>query len=269
MASTYARIPGADPWSHHPEGAEVGVAVIHGFGANPIATRPVGEALADAGFGVDVPCLPGHGTHWRHFARTRYADWRVAVDRVYERLASRYRAVVLVGHSMGGALVLDVAAGRLRSGLGDELAGVAAINPQIMDRDDPIARLAPFLQYVVPVIPAPLADVRIGDIKKGGDDKAYWMIPAKTGYSFTRELPRIRRALPDVTVPVLVAVSAEDHVVPVRNAEVVAESVGTDDVERLRLEESWHVAMLDNDADLLNERLAAFVSRVAGERQPA
>jgi carboxylesterase len=269
VASTFARIPGAEPWSHHPETADVGVGVIHGFSGNPVTTRPVGEALAEAGYGVEVPCLPGHGTHWRHFARTRYADWRVAVDRVYESLSRQYASVVLVGLSMGGTLALDVAAGRLRSGLADELAGVAVINPQLLDREDPLSRLAPILQHLVPFVPAPLADIRSSDIKKGGDEKAYWIIPAKTGYSFTRELPRVRRDLPDVTVPVLVAGSAEDHTVPVKNWAYAAEAVGSEDVTTLRLEDSWHVATLDHDAELLNEAIIDFVARATSDEQVA
>ena len=36
--------------------------VLHGFTGNPQSLRPLAEAVADAGFTVDLPLLPGHGT---------------------------------------------------------------------------------------------------------------------------------------------------------------------------------------------------------------
>ena len=50
-------MPGAEPWSA--EGGPDGVLVLHGFTGNPQSMRPLAEALAAAGFTVDLPLLPG------------------------------------------------------------------------------------------------------------------------------------------------------------------------------------------------------------------
>lgn len=253
-------IPGAEAWSSGGDGP--GVLIVHGFSGNPVSTRRLGEDLAGEGFAVEVVRLPGHGTSWRDMARTRYPDWRVAADRAFERLASRVGPTVIAGLSMGGTIALDVAASRCRSGASANLAGVVAINAQVLDRDDPVSKLAPLLQWVLPVVPAPLAGITVNDIAKGGDEKAYSLIPSKSGYSFTRELPRIRRDLPEVDVPVLVANSPQDHTVPEKNSRAISELVGSEDVTELTLERSYHVATMDHDAELLTEEIAAFVRRV-------
>jgi alpha-beta hydrolase superfamily lysophospholipase len=55
-------LPGAEAWSS-PGGGPHGVLVLHGFTGNPVSVRPLAEALAEAGFAVEMPRLPGHGTH--------------------------------------------------------------------------------------------------------------------------------------------------------------------------------------------------------------
>lgn len=54
---------GAEPFVH--DGSpEVGVLLCHGFTSTPATMRPWGEYLAEAGFTVRCPRLPGHGTSW-------------------------------------------------------------------------------------------------------------------------------------------------------------------------------------------------------------
>ena len=53
-------LPGAEPWSA--DGGPSGALCIHGFTGNPGSMRGVAEAFAAAGFAVELPLLPGHGT---------------------------------------------------------------------------------------------------------------------------------------------------------------------------------------------------------------
>lgn len=259
---TYPILPGAEPWSSPGEGetARTGVVVLHGFTGNPNSTRPLGEALAADGYAVEVPRLPGHGTHWRDMARTRYRDWRAAAAEVVDGLRRRCDQVVLVGLSMGGTIALDLA-----SADPDRIAGVVAINPQLLDPTQPLARLAPVLQYLVPVLPRDLAGLPSNDIAKpGADERAYRMVPSKAAYSLIAELPRIRAKLQDLTVPVLVAVSEQDHTVPPANGRALERLAPRAEVTVLSLPRSYHVATLDYDAELLTEEIRRFIRRVAG-----
>ena len=53
-------LPGAEPYSA--TGDTRGALVLHGFTGNPQSMRGLALALADAGFSVEMPLLPGHGT---------------------------------------------------------------------------------------------------------------------------------------------------------------------------------------------------------------
>lgn len=257
-------IAGAEPWSAEGSGdrARVGIAAVHGFTGSPVSMRPVGERLNAEGWTVEVPRLPGHGTHWRDLASTRWADWHAEVNRVVDRLLERCEQVVMVGLSMGGALCLDVATTRPH-----DIAAVAAINAPILPRDGILPKLAPLMQYVLPVVPRDLADLPSDDIaKEGADEVAYSMVPSKTGVSLTRALPGLRERLDRLTMPVLIAYSPQDHTVPAKNSRWLVERLQGADLTTVVCERSYHVVPLDHDAELLNDALVEFVARATSAR---
>jgi len=258
-------IPGAEPWSARgsgPRGA-IGVVVVHGFTANPIGTRPLGQRLAAEGYSVEVPLLPGHGTSARDLASTRYADWRGTVENCIRTLERGCDRIVVIGHSMGGTISLDIAS--RRSAEGADLAGVVAINALILDREELLARVAPALQFVVPYVPRDAAGMPSNDLAKPGvEEQAYAWVSARAAQSFISQLPRIRQQLPRVTAPVLVVTSPEDHTVDPRNGVAIAEALVAAHVSTFATPRSYHVPLLDYDAEMLEDRIVAFVAEVTG-----
>jgi len=256
-------VPGAEPFSARRSGARgsVGVVVVHGFTANPIGTRPLGLRLAAEGYSVEVPLLPGHGTSARDLARTRYADWRRTVVNAVATLERGCDRIVVIGHSMGGSITLDLAAYEQHP-----LAGVVTINSLVLDREEVLARIAPVLQYVVPFVPRDAAGMPTDDLAKPGvDEHAYAWVSARAAQSYIAELPRIRDGLARVTCPVLVVTSPEDHTVDPANGDAIADGLtSAARVERFATPRSFHVPLLDYDAEQLEERIVAFVADVTG-----
>ncbi|MEX1178854.1 MAG: alpha/beta fold hydrolase [Nitriliruptor sp.] len=261
MVDALGTIEGAQPWSASgsDETARTGVVVLHGFTGNPNSTRPLGQRIAAAGYQVEVPRLPGHGTDVRDLGKTRYADWVACAEEVVEQVASRSDRLVLVGLSMGGTLTLDIASRR------QELVdGAVVINAQILDPDQLMAKLAPLLQHVLPYVPRDAAGLPSDDIARPtADERAYAKVSAKAAQSLIRELPRVRSQLPQLTQPLLVAYSPQDHSVPAKNSRALRELIGPDgDVTELELPRSYHVATLDYDAPLLEAEILRFVGEV-------
>ena len=100
-------MPGCEPFSA--SGGRDGVLVLHGFTGNPQSMRPLAEAIANAGYTVELPRLPGHGTTVEDMMTTGWADWSGAADAAYRELATRCDRVAVVGLSMGGGLTAFVA----------------------------------------------------------------------------------------------------------------------------------------------------------------
>ena len=255
-------IPGAEPWSASGRGerARTGVIVLHGFTGNPIGTRPLGQYLAAEGYTVEVPLLPGHGTTHQDLARTRYADWYGAVDRLVDHLHARCDRIALIGHSMGGTISLDLAARRA-----EDVDAVVVINPPVRSPSGPLARLSGLLQYVVPHVPRDLAGLPTDDLVRDDvEEGSYALVSARAARSLLEELDRIRRSLLDVTAPLLVVRSTEDHTVAPSNPRDVLELSGSRDLRELVCERSYHAPHLDHDADLVATTIADFLADVLG-----
>jgi len=246
--------PGAEPLSLAGQGANgsLGILLVHGFTGSPISLKPLAELLSQRGFAVEVPLLPGHGTTPRDLLPMRYADWRAEAKAALERLRARTSKVFAVGLSMGGTLVLDLATT-------EKLAGAVTINAQILDRGGLVVKLGPLIEKIVPMAPASAAGLTKNDIKKGGDEQAYDWVAAAAGNSVVRAFPEVRGRLSQLTVPLFVIYSRDDHSVPTENSKALPGLVGSKQVTVLELENSYHVATLDNDLPLLDARIAEFV----------
>lgn len=245
-------LPGAEPFSH--DGGDVGVLLCHGYTGCPQSLRPWAQALAGAGYTVRLPLLPGHGTHWQDLNRTRWTDWYAAAASALDDLRGRCRNVVVGGLSMGGGLALRLAAQR-----GTDVAGLVLVNPAVT-AEDPRLRLLPVLQYLLPSLPGIGSDIK----KPGVTELAYSRNPLRALYSMTQLWADIVPDLPRVSQPLLLLRSLEDHVVPAASSALILRQVSSADVQEVLCEDSYHVATLDNDADLIIKQSLAFVERVAG-----
>lgn len=253
--------PGREPWSQVGSGARarVGILLVHGFTGSPFSLRPLGELLAARGFTVDVPLLPGHGATWRDMLPTRYDDWRRHVVASARALRERTDRVVMLGLSMGGTLSLDAASsGEV------PVAGVVTVNAQILDRRGIVVKLGPYLEKILPAVPRKMAGLTANDIAKPNvGEQAHGWVPSAAGNSLLRALPRVRGQLARMPCPVLVIYSRNDHSVSPENSRALLELIRGPKLEELVLERSYHVATLDYDQGLIEERVTAFADGLA------
>ncbi|MCP3421174.1 alpha/beta hydrolase [Nocardioides pinisoli] len=238
-------------------GRRIGVLVVHGFTGSPASMRPWAEDLAARGYAVEMPLLPGHGTRWQDMNKVRWTDWTATVEGAFDKLAAENDTVVAVGLSMGGALSLRLAADR-----GEELAGVVLVNAAVdsMRKD---AVLLPVLKRFVPAFPGIRNDIK----KPGMDEIAYPVIPLKAAYEMSGGWAELRRDLPRITIPVLYFRSKEDHVADISSSKAINAGLSSKDFEERVLEDSYHVATLDNDAPRIFAESAEFIERVTAQKQ--
>lgn len=233
-------------------GRRIGVLLSHGFTGSPASIRPWGEHLGELGYGVTVPRLPGHGTTWLELNTLGWDDWYGELTRAFDQLCLDHDAVVVGGLSMGGALALRVAADHP-----DRVAGVIVVNPAVATRRLDV-KLLPVLKHLVPSFPG-ITD----DIKKGGVEHGYQRTPLRAAHSMMQAWPGLVRDLPAVTAPLLYFRSAVDHVVDDVSQPLILGAVSSRDVTQRRLDDSYHVATLDNDAQRIFAESAEFIARVA------
>ncbi len=243
-------IRGCEPFRF--DGGPIGFWVQHGFTGCPASMRPLGEWLGERGMTVIGPRLPGHGTTIEDLATTSWRDWLAEAEAAVEELAARCSTVVAVAQSFAGAIALHIATRRP-----DLLGGAVLINAWVRD---PRLRFAFLARPFMRTYPGTGRDIK----KPGPEELNYDRIPVSVLPGVGKFLRTVDGELPTVRVPLLLFSSDEDHVVKPANSRRILERAGSRQKELVRLANSYHVATLDFDSDLVFDRVLAFGRSLAG-----
>ncbi len=229
---------------------EVGVVVSHGFTGCTHSVAGWAAALADSGLRVVAPRLSGHGTSWQDLDASNWQEWYSDVAAAYYELALDCRQVFVAGLSMGGALALRLAEMH-------DVAGVLLVNPAIASRDTKL-KLARWLHWLVPATPGVTSDIK----KPGVEELGYRHTSVRAAGEMTQLWSLVRRDLHRISAPTLLFKSTEDHVVDGLSREILTAMLPQ--LQTVELHNSYHVATMDNDAELINTESIRFIRTQLG-----
>ena len=243
-------LPGAEPFSA--AGGSHGALVLHGFTGSPHSMRPIAEALALAGFTVELPLLPGHGTAVEDMLPTSWKDWSGVAEAAYEDLAGRCDRLVVAGLSMGGTLACWLATRH------PDVAGLVCINPAVEPPAESFLELLDGMRAsggeTMPAIGSDIA-------KPDTQELAYDATPIAPLKSLMAAITEMEPHLADIVAPLLLFTSPQDHVVPPTASDLLAARV-SGSVERVLCERSYHVATIDYDGPEIAARTVEFARKV-------
>jgi carboxylesterase len=229
--------------------AHVGVLLVHGFTGSPASMRPWGEFLHSKGYSVRVPLLPGHGTQPEDLNKVKWQEWPAKVEFELSELRKTCDVIFLVGLSMGGGTVLNVAAS-----INNEIAGLILVNPMIHVKGVPV-ELAFFLSRFQKMRSSVGDDIKRPGITEWGYDA----LPTRGIHQLLKMLRITRSNLGKITVPVQLFHSVDDHTLPVTNTEIILSEIGSSNKSRIELVNSYHVATMDYDQELIFQNSLTFI----------
>lgn len=250
----------------------VSVILIHDLGATPVELAEIASRINQEGFAVTAPILPGHEdlTHPEHLSDIKPAELVAVVDRTVRACTSEFEVALLVGFGLGGSLSLAAAAGPARVA---GVAGVAGVGISYATFEHRLAWDG-LLASVFGSAPGPAPDIKKADVDEMRLTR--WPRGSHNLRAQVEHLGAISAA--NVTVPTLLFHSRNDHVVPRRDAALLAATLrsgaragtgaragagarpgaGAPSVELVWLERSFHQAWIDHDAELIGNRIAQF-----------
>jgi len=223
---------------------ELGILFIHGAGATPIAWRLQLIRFKEA----RAVALPGHTVGSGYSTIGEYAEF---LKRHIE--TNRLKDIILVGHSMGGAIaieyVLSNAAplGIVLVDTGARLGVRGEILSKIRGNYEDACRMIAQLS-VAPGCAPIVTDRLTRELLKVRQEVTYGDLVACDRFDRTSEIRKIR-------CPTLIVCGSEDQLTPVKHSEYLHREIANS--ELLVIPGAGHSVMLEKHREF-NEALAAF-----------
>ncbi|WP_135257153.1 alpha/beta hydrolase [Thermus caldilimi] len=210
--------------------------LLHGFTSHPVLTLgPLPQVLREAGFQVNQPALPGHGTRPEDLLKVRWQDWLETARAFYPELPEP-RGVV--GLSMGALLSAHLAAETPTQAL-------VALAPA-MALKHPLAPLAPLLAWLIPRFPGP-DSIQDRELKKQNPNYPYF--PTRALLQLLALMRRTPEVLPKVKANALVIEAGRDKVVDPAGIRGYHALLGSSRKEYPIFPESGHDLLLDRNRE--------------------
>lgn len=253
---------GAEPRTLGPENTDRAILFVHGFIGSPNNFNDLPDRVAAKGWYVRVMLLPGHGTTPREFETTNAAQLKQAVLDELAPLREKYKTLVLVGHSMGGALSTIAASEVKLEGLILAAPYYRITSPwylmlpaeTLINTFSPLVRWVYRTQDMLPVN-RPEAKPEI---------VSYNWVPSAAGRMAIGLAAQARdpKVLEKITMPTLLLHSRIDTVTDPKESLLVFDQLPTTTKRAVWLKTSDHIIFWDYERERVAEEVGAFLEMV-------
>ncbi|MEI8032420.1 MAG: alpha/beta fold hydrolase [Chlorobiaceae bacterium] len=245
-------------------GLPFGVLVIHGFTATLESVTPLAPPLRELGIPVSMPLLTGHGcTSPEALRGVRWETWMADAERAFMVMAEEVERIIIIGHSMGALLALNLAA-RHRAKVDSLVLAAPALKlASLLAPGRPLHFLAPLVSRITGKweLKSDLPSRR----QAGGHPHYPW-VPTDAILSFFDLVRTTMALLGKVDVPVLILHNRKESTVLPESAALLCSGISTDPGERsvVWLERSGHQVFCDCEQEKAVRTIVDYVSRRIG-----
>jgi len=240
-------------------GKAPGVVAFHGFGGTTREIELAATVAGELGLSALARCLPGHGSHARDLAKTRFADWVSGAKNAYEELAPQ-GPVIAAGISMGSLLAAELAIEHP-----EHVRGLVLLANALWLRAPLAFALRASGLLRLPDFMMKKGGSNISDLAARKTQISYTADPVHAAIDLERSARDLRGRLARVRCPTLILHGALDGVCPVQNAWRAANLLGTRDVRVVILPRSQHIITRDVERDVVARELREFYTRIAAQ----
>lgn len=252
-------------------GGEPAVLLIHGLTGNPYEMKFLAEKMNKAGFTVSAPCLPGHSQTLEKLKDTCWQNWYERVRERYLELKQNHLKVGIAGLCMGAVLALE---------LSFEFKDIPAVSlmSTTLFYDGwtipwysfliPLAYYTP-IKYMYSFSERPPYGIKNDRLRKIVQSNTatlvYDEVPGVVMDQNFRLISRVKKHMPRIKTPLLLIHAYEDDTASVKNADYVENHVGSTEIRKVLLQNSYHMVTIDNDRMLVaQENIDFFRAKLNG-----
>jgi carboxylesterase len=258
------------------EGSEHAVLLLHGLQSSPAELQPLAKRLNQAGYTVHVPHIAGYGFMQGDTPRsvTPWQDWHAKALAEFRALKQNHATVAVGGLCIGATLSMSIAAE-----LGSEVSALTLLATTLWydGWGIPWYRFMRYVGYYSPVRylysyrerePFGLKNEQLRKwIAREMSHKDSSIVGASklnlpAIQEAERMIKRVKQALYKVTAPAIIIHAEEDDVASPRNAHYVAAHLGSKQVEKVILHNSYHMITVDNDREQVARETIRFFDAI-------
>lgn len=230
-----------NPINFHGE-KNTGVLLIHGFTATTIEVSRLAKYFIDNNYSVSAPLLPGHGTTPQDLNTKTYTEWIGCVEKSFIEIRKRCDYIFVAGESMGAVLTLYLAEKY------QDIKAIYLFSPALL-----VSRLryAGLIKFLRPLM----------DKNQPEDDlpwQGYTVYPTKAAHEFYKLTNFVKKSLSKVTSPTLIFQGYFDKTIDSQNIDYIHKNIKSSIKEKILLESSGHVMLLDQEFDLIIQKINEF-----------
>lgn len=257
------------------------VILIHGLTGTPNEMRFLAGYLNKKGYSVICPRLANHGKPLSVLKKTTWQDLYASVRSVFsgDRARSSAGPVFVAGLSMGALLALLLA-----DEFKERVAGVTCLAPTLFYD----GWNTPGAKFFMPLAATPLRHCfyfkeeppygirneaiqhRIHKYYSGATldrienaaQYGYPFYPVTQLYQLQLLVRHLSRRLPRIQTPVQTIQAKDDDMTSVKNSKYIYDRVSSSVKEMVFLYNSYHVISVDQERDIVAEKMETFFSRI-------
>jgi carboxylesterase len=254
------------------------VLLLHGLGGGASEMLYLRRELKKKGFVVEVPILPGHGTHYSDLRKYKWEDYANAAYAEFEKLYEKYETVSVSGLCMGAVLALCIA---IR--YGDKVNAICPISTTLnfdgwglpyITRYISLLRFTP-LYFFYNVKESEPYGVKDPEIRKWIKRKMsatstthYSKIPASSAWEMRKMNDYVKQNLDKIAAPVYVIHALEDEVTSPQSIVNIRMGITGAPFDCLILYDSYHLATIDRQKDFVAQKAGEFFIKHACNSSP-
>lgn len=250
--------------------------LLHGLQSSPAELQPLAKRLNQAGYTVHVPHIKGYGFMHGDTPRsvTHWQGWHAKALHEFRTLQKQHKSVAVGGLCIGATLSLSIAAE-----LGDEVSALTLLASTLWydGWSIPWYRFMRYAGYYSPFRyiysyrerePFGLKNEQLRKwIAREMSHKDSTIVGAsKLNLPAIQEAERmiksVKRSLHKITAPAIIIHAEEDDVASPRNAQYIAEHLGSERVESILLHNSYHMITVDNDREQVARETVRFFNEI-------
>jgi carboxylesterase len=237
-----------------------GVLVIHGFTATLESVNALCKPLQELDIPFRMPLLAGHGASSPEALQgVRWESWLEDADRAFQELSREVELVIVIGHSMGALISLNLAVRYPTLVDSLVLAAPALKLVSVLAPGRPLNFAAPLVSMIIKKW-----DLKsdVSDLRHQGRTPHYAWAPTDAIVSFFELIKKSLSLLGSVKVPFMILHNRRETTVLPESATMLYDLVATvpSDKSIMWLERSGHQIFCDCERDKAIRMIIDYVS---------